>query len=278
MSKYEEDIKNLLIAHNVKFTENDVIQITPYELDFYIPDLNLGIEINSLYHHSLKLGNGKSDTYHYDKSSLCKEKGINLIQLYNDELLDIKTLWKHSMHTLMYHLNISKEIKVNSSTYIKSKVSFEEAMNFYNINKHSTFEPNDTMEFKIITTSGKIGAILAYNIINDDTLIIHDYNVKILHSHDIGFKLLISSIFLNSDTRLSQAYITLDIDKYGLYDNFVTRIGFIEDEYIPSKAYVCSDDYNSIVDEYDANKLSKLLLANKSILFKSGQMRYKLIK
>lgn len=46
MSKQEEEIKNLLLAHNISFTQNDTNIINPFELDFYVPSQNLAIEIN----------------------------------------------------------------------------------------------------------------------------------------------------------------------------------------------------------------------------------------
>ena len=61
--------------------------IYPYELDIVIPDLNIAIEYNGCYFHSINKG-GKSKDYHLMKSLLCREKGIRLIHIYEFEDLD----------------------------------------------------------------------------------------------------------------------------------------------------------------------------------------------
>ncbi len=57
--------------------------IYPYELDIYLPDLNLAIEYNGIYWHSEN--NNKDRNYHLNKHKLCKNKGIRLIQIYDIE-------------------------------------------------------------------------------------------------------------------------------------------------------------------------------------------------
>lgn len=53
------------------------------ELDIYIPDKNLAIEVNGTYWHSEE--GGKDKNYHYDKSRLCRENGIRLIHVWEHE-------------------------------------------------------------------------------------------------------------------------------------------------------------------------------------------------
>jgi hypothetical protein len=56
--------------------------IKPYELDIYLPDINLAFEFNGLYWHSNKY---KDINYHKVKSDLCEEKGIQLIHIWEDD-------------------------------------------------------------------------------------------------------------------------------------------------------------------------------------------------
>ena len=53
------------------------------ELDIYLPDKHLAIEFNGLYWHSEQ--KGKGENYHIDKTNACKEKGIRLIHIFEDE-------------------------------------------------------------------------------------------------------------------------------------------------------------------------------------------------
>lgn len=53
------------------------------ELDIYIPSKKIAVEFNGLYWHTETQGKGK--TYHYEKWLECKEKGVQLIQVWEDE-------------------------------------------------------------------------------------------------------------------------------------------------------------------------------------------------
>jgi len=79
-------IKSILDSSGVSYTANDKSLIYPYELDFYIPDLNLAIEVNGNYWHSEIAGN-KDRYYHLNKTKLCNDKNIKLIHLFEDEII-----------------------------------------------------------------------------------------------------------------------------------------------------------------------------------------------
>lgn len=57
--------------------------IKPLELDIYVPSLQLAIEYNSSWYHSLE--SGMSKDYHLNKSLLCRNKNIRLIHIYEFE-------------------------------------------------------------------------------------------------------------------------------------------------------------------------------------------------
>lgn len=60
------------------------------ELDVYVPGKNIAIEFNGLYWHSE--ATGKTKTYHYDKWLACKNQGIQLIQVWEDDWRDRKLI------------------------------------------------------------------------------------------------------------------------------------------------------------------------------------------
>jgi hypothetical protein len=64
---------------------NDRSQIGPKELDLFLPEYSLAIEVCGLYWHS-DTANGVHRRYHYDKMTACEEKGIRLITIFEDEL------------------------------------------------------------------------------------------------------------------------------------------------------------------------------------------------
>ncbi len=81
-SKYEKEIADFLRNEGYKIRVNDRTIIYPKEIDILVK--NLGIEVNGLYWHSeLK---GKDKRYHLDKMSVAEEKGIRLLQFFDDEI------------------------------------------------------------------------------------------------------------------------------------------------------------------------------------------------
>lgn len=60
--------------------------ISPYELDIYVPSLNLAIEYNGIIWHS-ELWGGKSSSYHLNKTDRCAEHDIRLIHVLECEWL-----------------------------------------------------------------------------------------------------------------------------------------------------------------------------------------------
>lgn len=57
------------------------------EIDIFIPELNLGVEFNGLYWHSESTltANGRRKTADFEKQQLFKQKGIRIIQIFEDE-------------------------------------------------------------------------------------------------------------------------------------------------------------------------------------------------
>jgi len=82
-SHQQQQVRELLDSLGILYKENVRTIIPPYELDFYIPDSNLAIEINGLYWHSTKY---KAKNYHWNKEIRCRELGINLLQFWHHEI------------------------------------------------------------------------------------------------------------------------------------------------------------------------------------------------
>ena len=63
------------------------------EIDIFIPSINLGIEYNGAYWHSIEFDD-KFKTYHEDKYLSCKENGVDLLFLWDFECFES---WKESL-------------------------------------------------------------------------------------------------------------------------------------------------------------------------------------
>lgn len=91
-SHYEQEIYDYLISSGIKnIVRNTRKIIHPKEIDIYLPDYKLGIEFNGLYWHS---NEWKEDNSCLDKYALCKDKGIKLLQFYEDEWITKKEICK----------------------------------------------------------------------------------------------------------------------------------------------------------------------------------------
>jgi len=90
--------------YNKFITENTRSIIPPLELDLYIKDKNLAIELNGNYWHSEL--NGKDKTYHLNKTEMCNKQNIKLLHVFENEWMYKKNIIKSIIKT---NLNINNE-------------------------------------------------------------------------------------------------------------------------------------------------------------------------
>lgn len=92
------------LCHFIKEKCNCIVQqrnrdiIHPYEIDIFIKDKNIGIEYNGLIWHSEKF---TKKTALIDKTKLCKERGIRLIHIFEDEWLYKQNIVKSMVSNLI---------------------------------------------------------------------------------------------------------------------------------------------------------------------------------
>lgn len=132
-SKPEHIIVEFLKNTGLYFETNNRELIQPFELDFYIPQKNLAIEINGVYfhvfEHLIKLRGfteKQAKFYHRDKWKLAGEKGIKLLQFWDSEVLRKKEI--------VFSI-ISSNLGLNSVVYAREcefcKVEEETAFDFF---------------------------------------------------------------------------------------------------------------------------------------------------
>lgn len=108
ISKSEIELGEYITSLGVDCEFNNKKILDGKELDIFIPDKNIAVEYNGLYWHSENNG-GKDRKYHLNKTNHCKDKGIRLIHVFEDEWLTknsvIKNKLKHILsnsHTKIY--------------------------------------------------------------------------------------------------------------------------------------------------------------------------------
>jgi hypothetical protein len=135
-SKPEKEVFEFIKTFYPEAIENDRKEISPLELDIFIPSMNLAIEYYGLYWHSEEY---KDNNYHFDKMKLCNERCIRLITIFEDEWRDRNEQVKGYLKSLLN----KNEIKYFARKTKLKKVPKEIAKNFlnaYHIQGSANFE------------------------------------------------------------------------------------------------------------------------------------------
>lgn len=138
MSIAEEEIVNFLksILPNKTIERRNRILIAPQEVDILIPQKKVAIEFNGLIWHSDKFNTDKK--YHLKKTNECKNKGINLIHIFEDEWIFHKDAIKANLQRL---LSVSSTT-INANDCIIKTVSPKEAKAFISENNIESYHPS----------------------------------------------------------------------------------------------------------------------------------------
>ena len=100
-----EYVCSLVGNENVEHSNRTILD--GYEIDIFIPSLKIGIEYNGLRWHSEKFRNRN---YHLTKTEKSNEKGVKLIQIFEDEYINSKEIVLSKIRSL---LNMNKNLPVS---------------------------------------------------------------------------------------------------------------------------------------------------------------------
>lgn len=90
-SKEERHFLKYITDLGFNVIQNDRSLIAPYEIDLFIPEINLAIEYNGLPWHSDIFGN-KDYKYHLNKTIMCEKLGIKLIHIFSGDYYNNSTI------------------------------------------------------------------------------------------------------------------------------------------------------------------------------------------
>lgn len=255
-SKGENEIYNFL-SENLKNTpiiqrEHNIIK--PQEIDIFLPEYNIGIEYNGLRWHSEQFGKDKN--YHILKTKKCHEKGIRLIQIFEDEWLNHQEVVKDKLLHILHCENIQKE-KIYARKCTIKEIDAKTAKKFLNAFhiqgwSHSTyylglFYKNILMSVMTFLkekngyTLNRFASNIHYNVIGSAS--------KLLSYFTKNYKSDFVTTF--ADVRW------VDIDS-----NLYTKIGFEVDK-IESPDYSYVSDKTSFKIRYHKFSCRKQILAKK---------------
>ena len=174
LSNAENEIYDFIIKNtNYKVSQRRRDIIKPYEIDIFIEDLKIGIEYHGIYWHSDKF---KKNNLHYDKLMLCKNNGIRLIQIFEDEWSDNKEIVLSKLSHLLKFSNISDKIMARKT---KIQVIDKNIAQFFLNKNHIQGYVNATVNFGCFYNDTLIG-VMSFKRINDKewelTRFASDYN------------------------------------------------------------------------------------------------------
>ena len=121
ISKGEKEIVSFLKNYIDNIIENKKIENV--EIDILLPKYNIGIEFNGLYWHS---NHYKNKDYHLFKTKLCKNNGIQLLHIWEDQWLFKQDIVKSILLNKIGHISN----KIYAKNCIIKEISCIESNNF----------------------------------------------------------------------------------------------------------------------------------------------------
>jgi hypothetical protein len=151
----EEMVADWLKKHNIIFEQRNRNIITPYELDFYIPERKIAIEVNDTLTHNITKITWSSQKpkdmyYHLMKTTLCKDKNIFLIHIFEKDLDKLELI----LNPLM-----PKQITGASKLKLKKNINCREFLN----NNHRQGAGNTVKGYVLTNKTGDIMACMTFS-------------------------------------------------------------------------------------------------------------------
>jgi len=243
ISKYESEIYeficNLIGKDNVIQRERNILK-NKAELDIFIPSKNIAIEYNGCRWHSEQFNKDKN--YHLSKTLQCRENGIKLIQIFEDEYIDKKEI---VLSKLKHLLNIDDGEKIQARKCLIYEISYYEAKKFLEKN-HIQGKCKSTIYLGAYYEKNIVGVMALTKLNDDNEWELNRFATKInTISQGIGSKMF--SFFIEKykpETVKSFADRRWTINEN---ENLYTKLGFrLKSILQPDYKYIIDGTYNRV--------------------------------
>lgn len=238
LSSYEQKLKDDLFNNGIlerkdyRTSDRKALN-TKMEIDFYFPKQKLGIELDPTYTHNssqdaLFLSTTKtlkkSNKYHYNKFITSKEKGIKLLNLFEQDLTEPR----YSSFTVPYILSLIKDNTKDISDDIK----------IIEIDKHDDATRRNDMEF--------------VNKYDDLFAARSKYHYQVLYNNELVGVALFTNKKANgkNDAYMTRLAVIPKYNKYSIMKKLLNK--FMED-YNYSEVYYESN--NNLSEDNDLNEI-----------------------
>lgn len=247
-SRSENDMFLDILKISPHAIQSERTQINPYELDIFIPNLNLAIEYNGLHWHSEKI---KGRNYHVEKMQRCSIKGIHLVQIFEDE-------WKNNKDAVLSYISQLASINIvevsSKSCYVK-RVDRDLSLKFLKENQIKVLPTEDyDISYALIYNTQPI-FIMNFKKNDNNHWKITDYaSSKYTKITDTILPLI--NAFVDENKPHS---ITVDVDLrlVNPRDNIFKDIGFRFSEYKEAEYFYTDGHKRYLPDEFSCEKIKE---------------------
>lgn len=223
--------------YNNEIIYNNRKIIKPYEVDIYLPDLNLAIEFNGIYWHS---DINKPNDYHQNKTNLLRDIGIKLIHIWEDDWINkkniVKSMLKAEFNTI--------DKKINSNVCDVRIVGSDIAENFI-LNNTIDSHIKSNMYFGLFYVDE-----LVYVLALDGCLITH-LCCKLDYCVDNGASKLFEYYIQIFNPKIVYSYVDKSFNDCKLY----TNLNFVLVEETPPNYYYVVNNTKQKIFQIDAYRL-----------------------
>lgn len=244
-----------LIDYIKSIYDGDIIQhsrkiISPLELDVYLSDCGIAFEFNGIYWHSE--AGGKDKDYHFNKWKQCKDKGIQLISIWEDD-------WNDHRELVMSYIDYVLGNQIRNSVSVQN-ISKSNALKFMRDNHLDSLLLGDN--FYGVYDDGTLVSISSWEM-NENSIFINDYYC--IPGYNFTFLDILNNI-VDEDVENIENIIFIDNNDISYSKEFEV-FGFQDHLTIPpsesyiykSRRYIDEEINNSLMDEdVDKDNLLKI--------------------
>ena len=237
-SRAEDEITEIIESKGFKVERNLRSLIGGKEIDIYIPEKKIGIEYDGLYWHSERTG--KMKDYHIGKLKKCNEKGIKLVQIFEDEWIYHKDIVADK---IMHILGISEGRHIGARKTEIREITIGEARDFLETN-HIQGYGSGSVHYGAYTNENELVGVMSFK--KEASMYgcweLVRFATKIgLSVAGLGGKMLKKFVTTYNPTEIksfADRRWTTDVN-----NNLYTKIGFILDKVErPDYRYVVGDE------------------------------------
>lgn len=168
-SQYEVKMRTLLDEVGLPYVINSKSIIPPLQLDFYIPSVNLAIEVGSMWFHC-ETSSNRGRKYHYNKWVKCRDLGITLLQYFDDDIIESWDIIQSKIRRLCGKRSINigaRKLSVTDQVQPDHERSFLElnhlqGSNFKRNRVYGAYYGNELMAIMTLMTRGNTAEIVRY--------------------------------------------------------------------------------------------------------------------